>query len=134
MLCFHMLRRLLPCIALIFKAKTLKKFSKVQPDGSQWGRRFFKDEVQFNQLFCRELRLRLRNKITAILGYWCPKREEKDHTRFSRHATNSSQGCCLIKRFVDNIRSKLSQHLFTQNTSSTREKGIRDESFFSKQR
>ena len=39
------------------------------------------------------------------------------------------KGRCLIKRFVDKLSSKLSQILFTKDTSSTHGSRKRDESF-----
>ena len=59
---------------------------------------------------------------------------EKKRERKTTHASADTlqtvrKGRCLIKRFVDNLRSKLSQHLFTKNTSSTQETRIRDERF-----
>ena len=58
------------------------------------------------------------------------KRREGKTTQASADTLQTvRKGRCLIKRFVDNLRSELSQHLLTQNTSSTQETRIRDESF-----
>ena len=58
------------------------------------------------------------------------KRRERKTTHASADTLHTvRKGRCFIKRIVDNLRSELSQHFFTQNTSSTQETTIRDESF-----
>ena len=58
------------------------------------------------------------------------KRSEKKTANASADTLQTvRKGRCLIKRFVDSLRSKLSQQLVTQKTSSTRATIIRDESF-----
>ena len=58
------------------------------------------------------------------------KRREGKTTHVSADTLQTvSKGRCLIKGFVDNLRSKVSHNLLTQNTSNTQGTGIRDESF-----
>ena len=59
------------------------------------------------------------------------------YTTRERKTTNGSadtlqtvgKGRCLIKRFLDTLRSELFKYLFTKTTSSTQETRVRDKSF-----